>query len=97
MKEIIVHQVDITHYRLVELCQLADQAKPFYQWVEKNAKKITGSHKELNEIMMSATRDEMASIIYAATQNRKKSVLYSLMVLAEFTPTQKPAFTFLPG
>ncbi|MDJ1181239.1 hypothetical protein PJF56_20465 [Roseofilum sp. BLCC_M91] len=37
MNELIVHQVNITHYRLVELSKLADQAKPFYDWVEKQA------------------------------------------------------------
>jgi len=30
MKDIIVHQVNVAHYRLVELSNLADQAKPFY-------------------------------------------------------------------
>jgi len=32
MTDIIVHQVNIAHYRLVELSKLADQAKPFYDW-----------------------------------------------------------------
>nr|WP_317269101.1 hypothetical protein [Arthrospira sp. PLM2.Bin9] len=94
MKEIIVHQVDITHYRLVELCQLADQAKPFYQWVEKNAKKITGSHKELNEIMMSATRDEMASIIYAcySEPEEKRPLLFD--GIGRVYPHPKACFYF---
>lgn len=52
MRDLIVHQVNITHYRLVELSKLADQAKPFYDWVEKEAKKETGSHKSLNEILL---------------------------------------------
>ena len=64
MIELIVHQVDITHYRLVDLSKLADQAKPFYEWVEKTAKKITGSHKQLNDILMSADRHQLKSIIY---------------------------------
>jgi hypothetical protein len=65
MNEITVHQVDITHHRLVELSRLADQAKPFYDWVEKTAKRITGSHKELNGILMSANRDDIAAVIDA--------------------------------
>ncbi|MDJ0660010.1 MAG: hypothetical protein QNJ42_11055 [Crocosphaera sp.] len=63
MKELIVHQVNITHYRLVELCHLADQAKPFYDWVEKIAKKETGSHKTLNEILLSASKETLFNII----------------------------------
>jgi oligoribonuclease (3'-5' exoribonuclease) len=56
MKELIVHQVNVTHYRLVELSKLADQAKPFYDWVERIAKKQTGSHKLLNEIILHASK-----------------------------------------
>lgn len=63
--EISVHQVDITHYRLVELCSLADQAKPFYDWVEKVAKRTTGSNKSLNEIIMNSTKDTLNTIIHS--------------------------------
>ncbi|MDM8565070.1 hypothetical protein QUF74_05400 [Candidatus Halobeggiatoa sp. HSG11] len=63
MKELIVHQVDITHYRLVELSKLADQAKPFYDWVEKIAKKQTGSHKLLSEILLHSSKENLFNII----------------------------------
>lgn len=63
MNELIVHQIDIAHYRLIELSNLADQAKPFYDWVERTAKKQTGSHKELNAILMNATKEDISSII----------------------------------
>lgn len=63
MKELIVYQVNITHYRLVELSTLADQAKPFYDWIEKIAKKQTGSHKTLNEIILSASKQNLFNII----------------------------------
>lgn len=49
MNEVIVHQIDIAHYRFVELAEPADQARPFYEWVEKKAQRLTGSHKQLNE------------------------------------------------
>lgn len=39
MKELIIHEVDIAHYRLIELSQLA----PYYDWVEKQAQKVTRS------------------------------------------------------
>jgi len=65
MNELIVHQVDITHYRLVELSRLADQAKPFYDWIERAAKRITGSPNELSEILMTANRAEIGAIVNA--------------------------------
>ena len=63
MKDLIVHQVNITHYRLIELTKLADQAKPFYDWVERIAKKQTGSHRSLNEILMNASKNDLFEII----------------------------------
>lgn len=38
MSDLIVHKINIAHHRLIELTKLADQAKPFYDWVEKKAK-----------------------------------------------------------
>lgn len=63
MKDLIVHKVNISHCRLVELSKLADQAKPFYDWVEKIAKKSTGSHRSLNDIFMSSSKIQIKNII----------------------------------
>jgi hypothetical protein len=63
MHELVVHQIDITHYRLIELVKLADQAKPFYDWVEKQARLITGSHRSLNEILFQCSQDDIAAIV----------------------------------
>jgi hypothetical protein len=63
MKDLIVHKVNVAHYRLVELSKLADQAKPFYDWIEKHAKKVTGSHRSLNEIILTCTKAELKDII----------------------------------
>ena len=63
MNELIIHSVNITHYRLVELSKLADQAKPFYDWVEKMAKKVTGSHKSLNDILLKTKKNIISEII----------------------------------
>ncbi|WP_204104842.1 MULTISPECIES: hypothetical protein [Spirulina sp. CCY15215] len=74
MNELIVHQVNITHYRLVELSKLADQAKPFYDWVERIAKKQTSSHKSLHDILMNSTKNTLSSIIlncYSETDEKR--------------------------
>lgn len=65
MTELIVHKVNIAHYRLIELTKLADQAKPFYDWIEKHAKRVTGSHKLLSEIIFTCARSELHEIIQA--------------------------------
>jgi hypothetical protein len=65
INELIVHTINITHYRLIELTQLADQAKPFYDWIEKQAKRITGSHRTLNEILLFYSKMEIENIINA--------------------------------
>jgi hypothetical protein len=63
MKDLIVHQVNIAHYRLIELTKLADQAKPFYDWIERHAKIVTGSHKSLNDIILSCSKKDLSKII----------------------------------
>lgn len=63
MKDIIVHTVNIAHYRLVELTKLADQAKPFYDWVERKAKHSLSSHSSLHDILMGASKEELVKII----------------------------------
>lgn len=63
MRDLIVHQVNISHYRLIQLTKLADQAKPFYDWIEKHAKIVTGSHRTLNEIILSCPKKSLKKII----------------------------------
>jgi hypothetical protein len=78
MKKLIVHTVDVTNYRLVELSKLADQAKPFYDWVEKEAKKITGSHRSLNEILLKANKEDLKKIMTSCykDENGDKPLLF---------------------
>ena len=72
MKDIIVHQVNISHYRLVELSILADQAKPFYDWVEKVAKQVTGYNKNFSEILLSCDKSQIKQIITTCYTNEKE-------------------------
>jgi hypothetical protein len=63
MKDIIVHQVNVAHYRLIELSKLADQAKPFYDWVERIAKQISGYNKSFSEILLTCNKSQIKQII----------------------------------
>jgi hypothetical protein len=78
MNDLIVHKINIAHYRLIELTKLADQAKPFYDWVEKQAKRITGSHRSLNEILLTCSKIEIEKIIKACydDNNDEKPLLF---------------------
>ena len=69
MKPLIVSGVDITHSRLVDLTKLADQAKPFYDWIESRFQKHLSRKVSLDEMLRTASKNEIRSAIlhcYAA-------------------------------
>ncbi|MCC6187712.1 MAG: hypothetical protein IT318_01660, partial [Anaerolineales bacterium] len=69
MKRLIVSGVDITHARLAELSKLADQARPFYDWLEARFQKRLNSRLTLDEILLTASKSEIRAAIldcYAA-------------------------------
>jgi hypothetical protein len=78
MTDLIVHKINIAHYRLIELAKLADQAKPFYDWIERKAKMVTGSHKSLNEIILNCSKADLNEIIQACylDENTEKPFLF---------------------
>lgn len=63
MRDIIVHTVNVSHYRLVDLVKIADQAKPFYNWLERKAKQTLSSHLSLNDILTSCSDSSLIDII----------------------------------
>lgn len=74
MNELVVHQVNISHYRLIELSKLADQAKPFYDWIERQARRVTGSSKTLHEILHQCSKDDLSRVrdaCYSDTTDEK--------------------------
>ena len=69
MNELIVHKINVAHYRLIELTKLAEQAKPFYDWIEKKAKATTNSHHSLSHIIITCTKKQLKAIIVACYQD----------------------------
>lgn len=55
MSLLIVNGINFSHFRLVELAQLADQAKPFYDWVEKQFQIELDTLSTLDECLQTAT------------------------------------------
>lgn len=94
MDELIVHQVNITHYRLIELATLADQAKPFYDWVEKHAKQVTGSHKPLSEILLNSSKREIEKIISACYRDDREEKPFLFDGIGRVYPHTKACFYF---
>ncbi len=94
MNDLIVHQINITHYRLIELTKLADQAKPFYDWVEKYAKQVTGSHRSLNEILLTCSKTQIEEIIRTCynDSNDEKPLLFD--GIGRVYPHTKACFYF---
>src|SRR3972149_6674138 len=94
MKDLIVHKINITHYRLVELSKLADQAKPFYDWIEKHAKKATGSHKNLNDILFDCSKQQIYEVIAAcySDPDEEKPLLFD--GIGRVYPHAKACFYF---
>lgn len=79
MKRLLVSGVDITHSRLVELTKLADQAKPFYDWVESRFQEHLSKEVSLDEILRTASKDEIRSAIldcYSAEHETNLPLLF---------------------
>lgn len=94
MNDVIVYQVNIAHYRLIELTTLADQAKPFYDWVEKHAKRITGSHRPLNEILLYGSKTEIEAIVVACYRDDRDEKPFLFDGTGRVYPHAKACFYF---
>jgi len=54
-----VEGVDVSHSRLVELTNLADQAQAFYEWVEERFQLALSRREPLGQILLTATAGEI--------------------------------------
>ena len=94
MDELIVHKVDVSHARLVELTKLADQAKPFYEWVENKVKIHTGSHKDFNEILYDLSESQIKAAILTCFNSTDESKPFLFDGIGRMYPHQKACFYF---
>ncbi|EJJ6375000.1 hypothetical protein RNS17_02540 [Staphylococcus pseudintermedius] len=71
--ELVVHKIDISHTRLVDLTKLADEAKPFFDWIERRAMNIKKNSKTFDINIMDMDIEEIKRLIescyYAETEN----------------------------
>ena len=61
--ELPIYGVDFSHARLVDLTKLADQAQPFYEWIERQFQRYFHSSKNLQELIFCATKSEIEAAI----------------------------------
>ena len=58
MEFLIIAGIDISHIRLVDLTRLAEQAKPFYEWVEGQFQKVLLTTDSLDQMVRTATEPQ---------------------------------------
>ncbi|MBC8098219.1 MAG: hypothetical protein H7Y11_02140 [Armatimonadetes bacterium] len=68
MELLIIAGIDISHLRLVDLTRLADQAKPFYDWVTIRFQTALLSNASLEQLLLKATSLELKLAIAACYQ-----------------------------
>ncbi len=62
---LLLHGIDISHSRLVDLAKLADQAKPFYDWVEAKARRLLKTAATLDETLKGANQRDITALLAA--------------------------------
>lgn len=92
--ELIVHQVNIAHYRLVELTRLSDLAKPFYDWIERKFKQEAGTFSTLNDIIMTSNRNDLRKMIRRCYEDSEPSKPFLFDGIGRTYPHRKACFYF---
>ena len=64
-KKIELHNVNISHDRLSDLIELAERARPFYEWVERKFQEELKLRKNLNELLLSLSEQDIEKAILA--------------------------------
>lgn len=79
MERLVISGIDVSHSRLVELTKLADQAKPFYAWLELRFQRSLKQKQSLDEMLQTASSEALKSAIldcYAAKDEANLPLLF---------------------
>jgi hypothetical protein len=63
MELLLMAGVDISHARLLDLLKLVEQAKPFFDWVEKVFQTTLGVSDNMENCILMATFDQLRAVI----------------------------------
>lgn len=78
-EKIEYYSVDFTHYRLEDLVSLANQAKPFYDWIERQFQLEMNLAEPLQKLIMRTSLDQITNAInrcYSSSDPEKLPKLY---------------------
>lgn len=67
-KTLVIEDVDVSHLRLVELTNLADQGEAFYEWVEAQFQAVLSRQESLENVLKTATKSDLEKAISACYQ-----------------------------
>lgn len=79
MERLVISEIDISHSRLVELTKLADQAEPFYDWIEDRFQRYLHRQQPLNGLLQNLDKATLESAIlecYAAEREPDLPLLF---------------------
>jgi len=95
-KKVIIEGIDISHARLLDLTRLADQAKPFYEWVEAMFRDCLGTQASLNDIMVAFDRKDIVAGISACYLATSESTNMPILFdgIGRSYPHQKACYYF---
>lgn len=74
MELLLIAGVDISHARLVDLAQLADQAKSFYEWIETKFQTTSTKSLSLDTLLRTCTQQEIHNAIVACYQSTEVNI-----------------------
>jgi len=93
--EVVIDDVDISHVRLVELSQLADQAEPFYLWVEGTFQSVLETKASLDETLRVSSKEQIEKCLqhcYSADEREGLPILFD--GIGRSYPHQKACYYF---
>lgn len=76
---LIVHKVNVENKRLVQLSEIADEEKPFYEWIEHIFQEYYNDSGSLHELLMDATIEDISKLITKAMNAEKDGTVPSLV------------------
>lgn len=71
MDILMIAGIDVSHLRLIDLATLADQAKPFYDWVERQFQITVNRDESLNVILNDAPLKQVLAGILACYSSKE--------------------------
>lgn len=93
-KKLVVHEVDISHVRLVELSKLADQAEPFYDWIERRAKDVMKNSQSFEDNIMVMTKKQISQLIRDCYTDNSNKIPLLFDGVGRTYPHNKACFYF---